>query len=191
MEWPGMNQVVRMSKRRNSSTSRGTPTSPENRPREMSQGRVLAAVGAEPAGHRIHVDAEGAEDLLASTLPASSGDSATARAEEETRGLGRYRLAAAAYAASRGGRLRSCSARSRRICGSAGSRRRWKGSESAWMRASWSPVSRGVSGDSPRPPGSGLSACCQAATAGSVWKVGAIRRSNSSGLPPVAGERHS
>src|SRR6185437_2668013 len=38
MEWPGMNQVVRRPCRRNSSSSRGVPTSPANRPRLMSFG---------------------------------------------------------------------------------------------------------------------------------------------------------
>ncbi len=38
MEWPGMNQVVLMPQRSNSFSSRGDPTSPENIPREMSQG---------------------------------------------------------------------------------------------------------------------------------------------------------
>lgn len=38
IEWPGQNQLWVMPRRRNSSSRRGTPTSPANTPREMSQG---------------------------------------------------------------------------------------------------------------------------------------------------------
>ena len=39
IECPGTNQLVLMPKRVNSSSSRGVPTSPANRPREMSAGK--------------------------------------------------------------------------------------------------------------------------------------------------------
>src|SRR3954453_3725448 len=61
-EWPGTNQVVLMPQRRKSSRRRGEPTSPANRPREMSSGessppyepsQPATASTSTPKPHRI------------------------------------------------------------------------------------------------------------------------------------------
>src|SRR3954469_3847841 len=92
IECPGMNHVVFRPYFSKSFSSRSDPTSPANMPREMPSaepsppthprpppppgqhaprdvvGRVRAAVRAEPAGDRVHVDADRAEDLLRHAL---------------------------------------------------------------------------------------------------------------------------
>ena len=68
-------------------------------------GRVLAPVGAEPPGHRVHVDPECAEDLLPPASPAAPGQAAPAR-----HGGGDQWLGAVAAA----GGARGCRGRGRR-----------------------------------------------------------------------------
>ena len=87
----GTNQVVLIPKRSNRRRRRGEPTSPENMPREMSQGRILAAIGAKPAADRIDVDAVRTEDFLCHRVPprgvlSCSGPCAPRRGALQARG---------------------------------------------------------------------------------------------------------
>ena len=69
-----------MPRRSNSLSSRGdADLAGEQAARDVA-GRVLAAVGAEPAGDGIDVDAEGAEDLLLAAT-AVRGDERALRAD--------------------------------------------------------------------------------------------------------------
>ena len=64
IEWPGMNQVVLSScLLEQIEQPRGADLAGEEPARDVVR-RVLAAVGAEPAGDGVDVDAVGAENLL-------------------------------------------------------------------------------------------------------------------------------
>ena len=150
---PGMNQVVRMPKRRNSSTSRGTPTSPENRPARCrtASPRLRRSRASRPPHPRRCRRRRRSPCVRRSGARGRSRH--RPRPTRRSEGLGLYRRPVVAHVEPRGGLLRSCHSRCWRNRGSTGGSIMGVTAGSAQVWASGPPESADPPDSNPPRPG--------------------------------------